>query len=249
MLIKAGEIISKSIELYRENAKLLLSYVVLFLIPTSLLQTVSILLGQGTFGLGLGASVIVMIVLTIVFALVNIWISIALIRAIAARYTGVVAKDMKTELHAGTAVLWSAVIASIIAGLAIFAGIILLIIPGIIFSIWFAFVMYSVVLDNKKSIESLKASKALVSGRWWTVLWLLLAPGVVFVLLMIIVQWIAGLMIFLPEMFGTFGLILYGTIVTAAGLIVAPLTTAAPTILYIELKKTPVTTPTPAPQK
>jgi hypothetical protein len=246
MLIKAGEIISKSVALYRDNAKLLLSYVGLLLIPTSVLQIATVLFSQYATRSNLGMTLLLIVVFSIAISIVNVWITIAMVRAIAARYMGTSVKDVKTELSGSTPVLLTAILASILVGLVVIGGMILLIIPGIIFSVWFAFVFYAVVLDNKKTTEAMKASKALVSGRWWSVFWLLLAPGIVFAVVMIILQWTAGLLVFLPDMFGTVGMMAYLVIVTAAGLIAAPLSTTAPTILYLELKKTPTATPKPA---
>jgi hypothetical protein len=54
----------------------------------------------------------------------------------------------------------------ILVALAVVGGLILLIIPGIIFAVWFAFSNYTLILEGKRGTEALKASKALVDGRW-----------------------------------------------------------------------------------
>lgn len=59
---------------------------------------------------------------------------------------------------------------SILVGLAILAGTMLFIIPGIIFGIWLSFAVYFVVAESKQGTEALKSSKSLVSGFWWAVL-------------------------------------------------------------------------------
>lgn len=46
---------------------------------------------------------------------------------------------------------------------------ILLIIPGIIFTVFWAFSCYIMVNEKTKAWESMKKSKALVKGRWWGV--------------------------------------------------------------------------------
>jgi len=56
---------------------------------------------------------------------------------------------------------------SIIFGLALLAGLVLLIVPGIYISIVFAFGFYAAAADNKSAIESLKYSQKLVKGHWW----------------------------------------------------------------------------------
>jgi hypothetical protein len=45
----------------------------------------------------------------------------------------------------------------------------LLIIPGIIFMVYWVFAVYILVGENKGILESLSASKKLVKGRWWKV--------------------------------------------------------------------------------
>lgn len=47
----------------------------------------------------------------------------------------------------------------------------LLIVPGIIYSIYWLFTLYAVVLRDKAGKPALDYSKDLVKGRWWTVAW------------------------------------------------------------------------------
>jgi hypothetical protein len=56
---------------------------------------------------------------------------------------------------------------------------ILLIIPGIIFGIYWAFAIYAVMLNNKSGLEALQYSKSLVQGRWWRVFGYLLVFGLI----------------------------------------------------------------------
>lgn len=236
MLIKAGDIISKSIALYRENWKLFFSYILLFFIPTGVFQIIVAIMDQRPDTLW---SVLFIVAMMVLLVLVNIWFSVAFVRAIARRYTGQDAKDVRSELETAKPLFWPAVLASILAGLIILGGMILFIIPGIIFSIWYAFVLYAVALDNNTATGSLKASKDLVTGRWWSVFWRLLAPGFVFGFLAVLLQWIVGFSTYLGVTFGLAGTIISLLLITFAGLLAAPLSSAAPTILYLELKKTP----------
>ncbi len=57
---------------------------------------------------------------------------------------------------------------ALISTLAVLGGFLLLIIPGIIFSIWFVFAQTAVVLDNKRGVEALSYSRSLVTGRFWS---------------------------------------------------------------------------------
>jgi len=53
-------------------------------------------------------------------------------------------------------------------------GLILFVIPGLIFAVWFAFSQQSLVLDGEKDMNALAASKTLVTGRFFSVVWRLL---------------------------------------------------------------------------
>ena len=139
--------------------------------------------------------------------------------------------------------------------LAILSGVILLVIPGIIFSIWFAFSTHAVILDNKKGTQALSYSKQLVRGRWGAVLWRLLAPALAFMAVLLVLQAFIGMIYgsvlvntLLGQgnsMSGTIQFNLIGLNILAAiiSLVFLPLFTAAPTILYLELKRTPLFTP------
>lgn len=56
------------------------------------------------------------------------------------------------------------------SGLLIFLGLILLIVPGIIFAIWFSLVSYVVVIEKTGPVEALKRSRKLVENHFWAVL-------------------------------------------------------------------------------
>lgn len=56
---------------------------------------------------------------------------------------------------------------TILVLLAFYGGFILLIIPGIIFGVWFAFSGYTVMLEDKRGLSALKRSKQLVKGNGW----------------------------------------------------------------------------------
>ncbi|HUS51921.1 MAG TPA: hypothetical protein VMX77_00460 [Candidatus Bathyarchaeia archaeon] len=66
---------------------------------------------------------------------------------------------------------WSAYfLANLLSGFLILLGFLLLIIPGIVFMIWFFFIPFVVVIEKKGAVQSLKRSKALVSSHFWGVL-------------------------------------------------------------------------------
>lgn len=61
--------------------------------------------------------------------------------------------------------LWVSILLTVV----IFGGCVLLIIPGIIFGIWFLFSTYALILEDKRGAAALKRSKQLVQKNGWYV--------------------------------------------------------------------------------
>ncbi len=51
----------------------------------------------------------------------------------------------------------------------VFLGFVLLIVPGIIFSVWTSQAIFILVYENVKGIDALKKSRELVRGYWWPI--------------------------------------------------------------------------------
>lgn len=66
--------------------------------------------------------------------------------------------------------LWKFFLLSILLSLIILGGFILLVVPGVIFMIWFAFSGFILIDQDKGVVKSLSASKTIVKGRFWPVL-------------------------------------------------------------------------------
>lgn len=137
--------------------------------------------------------------------------------------------------------------AGILYMLILFGGMMLFVIPGIIFWLWFVFYTQAIVLDNKKILESLKFSKSLVKGRWWRVFALSIGSILLFIALLVVTQLIVTIVLatiarMLPPFFALQYAMVMGAINQIVSVIVTPLLIIAPIILYVELKKHPVTT-------
>lgn len=84
--------------------------------------------------------------------------------------------------------LWGFSLVSILVGLITGAGFILLIIPGIIFLVWFHFAGFEYMTKDVKVGEALSGSKKLVKGNFWKVF----GRIITFAIFAIIVQIILG---------------------------------------------------------
>jgi hypothetical protein len=85
--------------------------------------------------------------------------------------------------------------------LAVVAFITLLVALGgaIKFSLSYAFVPYFTVLDGERGMKSLKASAALVRGRWWETLWRSFIPKALYTLIFVV---ILGVTLWVTSMIG-----------------------------------------------
>jgi len=57
-----------------------------------------------------------------------------------------------------------------LVGVVSLGGFVLFVIPGVIFTVWFAFSIYIFVAEGKKGMEAMMASKEYVRGYWWPIL-------------------------------------------------------------------------------
>jgi hypothetical protein len=72
----------------------------------------------------------------------------------------------------------SGILTNILAGLIIFGLLLLLIIPGIIWSNYYVFIPYVIILKNISGKEALDYSKSLVQGKWWKVFGIMILLGI-----------------------------------------------------------------------
>jgi len=116
------------------------------------------------------ASVGPLLILGLVFALVmlivNFWSKASQLVAVRDTRSSV---DIKKSLKEGWRLWVPYAWVAVLEGLALMVGFILLIIPGIIFAIWFIFTPYTLMFDGFKGVAALKRSKELVQGYWWAV--------------------------------------------------------------------------------
>ncbi|MEI7741319.1 MAG: hypothetical protein WCJ29_02335 [bacterium] len=103
--------------------------------------------------------------------------------------TSVVITDISWALHEGrvppasltSSLSWGSLgrivdfsLMSLLYGLIIVGGTILVIVPGILFGVWFYFSPLATLLDGSHGTGALKRSKELVSGRFWAIAWRML---------------------------------------------------------------------------
>lgn len=121
-----------------------------------------------------------LMLLGLIIALISIYVSFGVLAG-----TFYVIKEGSNEaspwefFKKGWANMGSFAWVAFLAGLVMFGGFILFIIPGIIFSIWFSQSLYVFIFEGTKGSEALKKSKALAKGYFWPLLGRFLVLGII----------------------------------------------------------------------
>ena len=118
------------------------------------------------------------IVLLIAVIIPVAWLGIRLVRLILAldKNQTLPSTEAKEAWNFFLPLLWIGIMMYVL----VLIGSILLIIPGIWLAISLCFSAYFLLEDNLHGKAALKASRALVRGRWWATFWRLLATGIVY---------------------------------------------------------------------
>ena len=86
-------------------------------------------------------------------------------------------------------------VSGLLTGLVVGVGLILLLIPGFIFMIWFVFAPTAVIIERLGPLDGMSYSRALVRGHWWRTAALLTIVGII--LMVVYFLLVIGLSIFL----------------------------------------------------
>lgn len=134
---------------------------------------------------------IAFLALTFIYMVMNILTSIALLLGFSGQASGVMAA-YKTA--------WSYFFRylglSILVMLIVVVGYLLLIVPGVIFNIWFLLAAYVLVLENTGIVEAMRRSRNYVKGKWWAVFQ---RAVIVLIIAMVFFPLFALVAYFLPE--------------------------------------------------
>lgn len=232
------ELIQLTFAIYKRNFGLYVGYSAWLLIPSAIIYFGALVAG-GEQNLTFLIGQVVIFVLTI-----GIWIILAIITAKIVGRKKINAEELS---KATMDLLWPVFWIGLVAALVQVVGLLLLIIPGIIAMVWYAFATLEVVLGGHRGLSAMSASRDLVRGRFWSVLWRLVAGPLI---LMAVYVAFSTSLISLVEMLTTGSVSLFtdslslsaqmlGSIMDA---VVLPIFVIYPTLLYLDLKS-------PAPAK
>lgn len=167
------ELLTDTIKLYRENLALYAGYAAWLLVPFIGVVILSFFNREST------PILVSLLALTAAQIILWIWVSIVIIKLT----DGLAGKKKMHGPHLAQEsfeVIVPVAIAVFLQTVLLVGGLFLLIIPGLVFFVWFAFVQPAVVLDGKTPTEALSYSRGLVRGHFWqTLLQLITGPVII----------------------------------------------------------------------
>lgn len=243
MLITAKDIITASFSLYKNNWRKFFPYLIMIFLPTliiSFLGAASLYLYVYLPSSNFTSSLILLAVI-IAGMIFTIWVAAAFTKTLYACANCQEPVAWKETMANSSHLIWPIIFTSALVALIVLGGTILFIIPGIIFTIWYIFISYVIILEGKTGLSALRASKELVVGRWWSIVWRLFVSGLIFGISAAIVISLLdkGLQLIFPNS-GLYYLLLSALSSALINTVITPLTTAAGLILYSSAKQNPV---------
>lgn len=221
-----GDILNAAFDLYKQHWQHLIGVALAFyIVASSITLVLTIFLGK------YGALVGAIILLIGIF-----WLTGALVEAVADIRDGRSDLGVSETFSKVWPRVWPLLGASILAGLGIAFGLLLLIVPGLILLTWWALIPPSIVLEDRGVFESFGRSRELVRGHGWNVFGVLI---ITYLLSAVISGVIRAIFTPLPDYVGTY----IGDVI--GGSIVAPFSALAITLMYFRLSgnETPATPP------
>jgi hypothetical protein len=164
----------------------------------------------------------------LVTAIISVIISAALQAAIlraAAQATIGDPVDPEESYRFGFKRLGSVILVSLLVGLAIAGGFILLIIPGIIFLVMLSVSIPVLIVENRRGTEAMGRSWNLVKGHFWHAFGVILVAAIIAGVISSIISAIGGDAWFMQWIFSSIGAIL-----------TAPFTALVSVLLYLDLR-------------
>jgi len=124
----------------------------------------------------------------IAVGILSVWVSVRIILTMFNLEAGKKPLPVDKESAKAWALFWPMLWVSFITGLAILGGTILFIIPGIYLAVSLYFTQLILIEKGTRGTQALGASRALVKGRWWATIWRLIAGGIVFGILVALIN-------------------------------------------------------------
>lgn len=190
MLLTASEIISRTWKTFTTHWVAIAKFMVaLGLSSVALELTRSLEIFVWYSGIPI-LPLLVKITIAIAISFITFWFHLALVKSLGEAYQNSQVESFWSALKSTKTCYWSSYGAAILYGLMVGFGTLLLIVPGVIFMVWYLLFQYAIIFEKKTMIGGLERSKELVVGRWWSVLWRALVPVLIFAVILTFIQMI-----------------------------------------------------------
>ncbi len=236
-----GEILSTAFEIYKANAANLLMIVAIVVVPLTFISAflsgvvfapetrTEVILGQQVevSSTSAAAALLVAAIAAVIGVIISAVLQAAIMRGAAQGSIGDQV-DVEASYRWGFARFGSVLLISILVGLAVFVGLILLIIPGIFLAVMFSVAIPALVVENRRGTDAMGRSWNLVKGHFWHALGLFLVTFIVVAVVGGIIGAIGGAIS--DNWFVTW---IFSSI---AQIIVAPFSALVSVLLYLDLR-------------
>lgn len=186
---KFFDLIKNSLIFYKKNWSQISKYILMIVgislaLPLCQMVITDVLMDKGIAGERISAQTIITGLLIYLFFLVltNLaifWPTAGIIRMIDKKYHNQPEEKFWESLKNSKSFIWSMFLFGILQSLALFFGFLFLIVPSIIFGIWFMFGLQSIVLQGKKTLSAFGDSRELSRGRFFTVFGYMFLFGII----------------------------------------------------------------------
>lgn len=219
--MSVGEILDSALKLYRSNWKTFLAIVAIVMVPYIFIQSILVSSLAPVFGA----------ILTLVLAfIITPFVTGAVAKATADIYLGSSPEVGETYSFA-LGKLGSLLIVSILYGLVVVGGLILLIIPGIYFAVKYIFSTTAVIVENRSGIDALKRSGALSKEFFWKIFGTLILTAIIVLIVGALLGFLLQFVLSpLPDWLGM------GMSESIATVITTPFQTMVIVLLYFDLR-------------
>ncbi len=232
-MLSVIELLQLTFAIYRRNFGLYIGYSAWMILPAAFIFLLSAVAPKAQDGLEIAGQIALVVL--------GVWIWIILTKIT----SKIIAKE-KINTDTLAAECWKMILPvlgiTILAALVKIVGFLFLIIPGILFSVWYAFADMEVILNGKFGLEAMTGSRDLVRGRGWRVLWRIVAGPLILAALYFIAS---TSLIGLTEMLATGSTTLISTtpsvsvrmLGSVTDALAFPLFVIYPVLLYLDLKQ------------
>jgi hypothetical protein len=229
-----GEILSTAFQLYRRHWRTLLAIAAVVVVPLTLLQYLfgdlvrtqgettrnGVVVETATWSVAIAGLLAALAGIVMYLVLTG-----AITRAVAAEVAG---EDSSVEqsYRFGFHRLGSVLLVSVLVGLAIIGGLILLVIPGIYIGVRLAVSIEALVVEGRRGTEAMGRSWGLVGGHWWHAFGTILVAG--------LLTGIVNAVITAP--FGATGWFVQAVAAAVATVVTLPYGVLVGVLLYLDLR-------------